>query len=41
MRQQPEQQQQWAWPPVEQDDTSDELHEHAWWQQARRSAGAG
>src|SRR5690349_1400079 len=22
------------WPPAEQDDTSDELHEHAWWQQA-------
>ena len=34
MRQQPEQQQQWAWPPVEQDDTSDDLHEHAWWRTA-------
>lgn len=33
MQHQPEQQQQWAWPPVEQDDTSDELHEHPWWQQ--------
>jgi hypothetical protein len=22
-----------AWPPVEQDDTSDELHENPWWQQ--------
>ena len=26
------QQQQAVWPPVEQDDTSDELHEHPWWQ---------